>query len=539
MNGRERLLSAFTLNATDRTPWVPFVGVHAALLIGRTAGEYLRSEQLIVEGVGKAIELYRPDGIPVVFDLQLEAEALGCQLLWSDSAPPAVCSHPLSEGKALSDLDFHAGDHKRIAAVINATKELRRRHPDTALYGLITGPFTLGLHLLGTDIFLQMLETPTRVHDLMEFCSGVTLQMSDLYLDAGCDVIALVDPMTSQIDPGSFGQFIASHAHRLFDHVRRSGAKSSFFVCGYAQQNVEAMCLCGPDNISIDENIPLSFVRDVALANRVSFGGNMRLTTVLLMGSEEDVEREALDCMDMGGDSGFVLSPGCDLPMKTPVQNLMAVTNLVRDAYRQQVVRTTERHERDLRLLNMADYGQTDKVIVDVITLDSESCAPCQYMVEAVKRVAPHFEGIVEWREHPIVHIESVSFMSSLMVKNIPTICIDGKIEFVSKIPPQQDLIAAIQRRINEKLRHKIRSHRGAVLILGADEAECRSLRERVEEAARELGAHIEVSESTDPEQRAIFGVYHTPAMIVAKYRLKSQGTLPSGEVIKEWIKEL
>jgi thiol-disulfide isomerase/thioredoxin len=94
----------------------------------------------------------------------------------------------------------------------------------------------------------------------------------------------------------------------------------------------------------------------------------------------------------------------------------------------------------------MKDYGQADKVIVDIITLDSESCAPCQYMVEAVKKVAPQFEGVVEWREHAIKKMDAVTFMSSLMVKNIPTICIDGKIVFVSKIPPKGELIAAIQK---------------------------------------------------------------------------------------------
>ena len=41
----------------------------------------------------------------------------------------------------------------------------------------------------------------------------------------------------------------------------------------------------------------------------------------------------------------------------------------------------------------MRDYGQADKVIVDIITLDSEACAPCQYMVEAVKTDRPEFEG--------------------------------------------------------------------------------------------------------------------------------------------------
>jgi uroporphyrinogen decarboxylase len=189
--------------------------------------------------------------------------------------------------------------------------------------------------------------------------------------------------------------------------------------------------------------------------------------------------------------------------------------------------------------MNMKDYGQSDKVIVDIITLDSESCAPCQYMVEAVKRVAPHFEGVVEWREHPIKKMEAVSFMSSLMVKNIPTICIDGKIVFVSQIPPQNQLIDAIQKRINEKLKLKIRSKRSEVLIFGETEQECKEVTKRVKRAIAELGKTTSVSVITDKEQMASFGIRKGPAVVVVNYKLKSEGNVPSLDVIKEWIKEI
>ena len=63
--------------------------------------------------------------------------------------------------------------------------------------------------------------------------------------------------------------------------------------------------------------------------------------------------------------------------METPVANLKAVTELVHDSYKQDVVRAMEKKESTVEIFNMKDYGQSDKVIVDVITLDSESCAPC------------------------------------------------------------------------------------------------------------------------------------------------------------------
>jgi uroporphyrinogen decarboxylase len=539
MTGKERVLSAINLQKVDRTPWVPFVGVHGASLIGVSATEYLNSETHLFNGVDKAIKNYRPDGIPVVFDLQIEAELLGCELAWADHNPPAVISHPLLDGVLLDELHVPAMNKGRLPVIMNATKKIRAAHPDVALYGLITGPFTLALHLLGTDIFIKMLEDPDYMHRLLSFTSVVGKKMAIAFIEAGCDVIAVVDPMTSQIDPHSFETFVTPHVSDIFELIRKEDALGSFFVCGHAQQNIESMCKCRPDNISIDENIPLEYVKEVALKHQISFGGNMKLTVVMLMGNKNDVQTNALECMDQGGDLGFLLAPGCDLPMDTPAENILAVTELIQNPYQQDVIRALEKKESSVDLLNMKDYGQADKVIVDVITLDSESCAPCQYMVEAVKKITPHFEGIVEWREHAIKKLEAVTFMSSLMVKNIPTICIDGKIAFVSQIPPKQLLIAAIQKRINEKLKLKIKSKKGEIIVLGNNDEECLPLKYEVQRASEELGKSIEVKVISDKNQLATFGITETPAIVLAEYKLKSQGSFPSVDVIKEWIKEL
>lgn len=539
MNGLSLIKQAIRLEPVERVPWVPFVGVHGGYLIGVDAEQYLKSAPNMIAGLTKAIELYKPDGIPVSFDLQLEAEILGCKLNWAKENPPAVVTHPLSEGVLLSSLKVPTANDGRIPIVLETTRTLRTQNPEIALYGLITGPFTLALHLLGTEIFMKLFEDPEYVMEVMDFCTKVAISYSEMLLDAGCDVIAVVDPMTSQIDPASFETYVTPYVSQIFDFIRQKEKLSSFFVCGHAQQNIEAMCDCHPDNISIDENIPLDFVKEIALSKKISFGGNLKLTVVLLMGDPDDCKHDALSCLDLGGNRGFILAPGCDLPMQTPVENIQAVSELVFSQYLQDVARNLDKKESKLDILNMKDYGQSDKVIVDIITLDSESCAPCQYMVEAVKRVAPHFEGVVEWREHPIKKMEAVSFMSSLMVKNIPTICIDGKIVFVSQIPPQNLLIEAIQKRINEKLKLKIKSKRSEVLIFGETEQECKEVTKRVKRAVAELGKSTSISVVTDKAQMASFGIKKGPAVVMVNYKLKSEVNVPSLDVIKEWIKEI
>ena len=540
MTGRELIKKAMRLEKTERTPWVPFVGVHGGKLLGLDATTYLKSGDHIFNGVSKAIEKYDPDGIPMVFDPQVEAEVLGCDLMWADDNPPSVASHPLSEGSTLEELRIPTLADGRIGMIMETTRRLREAHPDVALYGLITGPFTLALHLLGTDVFIKMMEDEAYVHRVMEFGKQVGIFMAGEYIKNGCDVIALVDPMTSQISPEQFRQFVTAPAMEIFDFIRQQGALSSFFVCGYAQQNIEAMCECRPDNVSIDENIPLDYVREVALPMGVSFGGNMKLTVVLLMGTPEDCQVHALECIDQAGDKGFILAPGCDLPMDTPPENLKAVTSLVHDDYQREVIRTLmENQPEEEKLPDMSEYGQTDKVIVDIITLASESCAPCKYMVDAVKNVAPEFEGILEWREHSIKKMEAVNFMNALMVRSLPTICIDGRIAFTSKIPPRSELIQAIQNRINEKLKLKLSQKRPELLLFTTDKEEEEKLHQITSEAITELGADVDIRHITDEKIIRSYGIHKTPAVMTVSYKLKTQGRIPSVDVMREWIKEV
>lgn len=539
--GKSLVRAAFLGEKTERAPWIPFVGCHAATLLGVTADEYLKSSELICQGVQAAIDRYQPDGIPVAFDLQIEAEALGCDLNWAKDTPPAVTRHPLAGGVALHDLAVPGTDVARIPVVLEAARRLRGAHPELALYGLITGPFTLALHLLGTDIFMRMFDDPPYVGKLLEFARDVAIAMATYYLDAGCDVIAVVDPMTSQIGPDQFVEFVTPYVKPVFEAIHNRKGLSSFFVCGHAQQNVEVMCQSGPQNICVDENIPLDFVRDVCREQGVSFGGNLQLTTVLLLGKTSDAEKNAAECLAIGENRGFTLAPGCDIPFDTPPENLEVVGRLVRDPYRQETVRAMADDSQIDDVLDMSQYGRVDKIIVDIITLDSEACAPCQYMVEAVQKIAPEFDGIVEWREHKIKYRESIVFMTSLLVKNVPTICIDGQITFVSRIPPKEELIAAIQKRINAKTRDRIQQKQASLFLLGEEGEALESVRENVRRAITELGSDVTFSVVTDESEILKLGVHpsQTPAVMTAEYRVKSTRRVPETPIIKEWIKAL
>ncbi|HQO69907.1 MAG: thioredoxin family protein [Clostridia bacterium] len=450
MNNKQLVLDAIMNKQTERAPWVPFVGCHAASLLENVTAEmFFKDSDLIVEGVKKAVDLYRPDGIPVLFDLQLEAEALGCKLRYAKDNPPSVVTHPLEDGVKLEQLKIPTVNDGRFKLVMESAKRLcEELGNDIAMYGLITGPYTLALHLMGTEIFYEMIDDPDHVMEVLDFCKDVCIACADMYIDAGCDIIAVVDPMTSQISPDSFEEFVLPYAVEIFNHIRTRNRLSSLFVCGDAKKNIEVMSRCKCDNISIDENIPLEYVIDICKKSGVSVGGNIKLTVTMLFGTVQDNINDALNCMSIGGTKGYILSPGCDMPYATPVENVLAIAAVAHGEMPESIVSESAL---DGIVIELPDYKAEKKVIIDVITLDSASCAPCQYMMEAVKAACEGLSDKVAYLEHKIKDKESVVFMMKLGVSNIPTIVIDGQIKYISLVPSVKELRETILKAVELK----------------------------------------------------------------------------------------
>ncbi|MCW1306029.1 MAG: thioredoxin family protein [Candidatus Parvarchaeota archaeon] len=443
---------------TKRVPWVPFVGVHGGYLIGSSADEYLKSSDKIFEGISVAIQRYRPDGIPVAFDLQIEAEVLGCKLMWSKNSPPSVSSHPLEEGTSLDSLKMPSEKDGRIPIIMEALKRLKEKYKDIAFYGLVTGPLTLAMHLAGTDLLMNMLLDPQSVEKVISFSCNVAIKMSQYYSKNGADVIAIVDPTVSLISPQTFDQFMSDAYTKIFEFIKSQNKISASFVCGDARKVIEPICKTYPDSFHADENVPLSMLRDTTQKYGISFGGNIPLTTVLFSGNEILSQKVAAECIYESGIDRFVLAPGCDLLYDTPPQNLEAVSEVVHDVPMEKIGEyITEKASRiveeKIEPYKTPNYKTLDYVNVDVITINADTCAACKYMVEAVKSVGDKFMAIppFEWSEHRLSEKTTLSMIKTFGLKQIPSIVIDGEVAFEGIVPTHDELVKKIREAFERK----------------------------------------------------------------------------------------
>jgi uroporphyrinogen decarboxylase len=446
MNGRERITGLLRKEKVDQVPWVPFAGVHAGKLKGYTAKEVLQDKDKLVESLLEVKKIYQPDGMPVVFDLQIEAEILGCELLWADNNPPSVKSHPLADTKEIPSV-IPSKDDGRLPMILETMREMKEKvGGDTALYGLLTGPFTLASHLRGQSFFMDMAMDPEYCKNMLKYTAQIAKAMCDYFIEAGMDVISIVCPLVSQVSPKHFNAILSEPYKEVFDHIRSKKALSSFFVCGNATPNIEPMCQTNPDSISVDENVDMVKAKEITDKYDIVIGGNIPLTTVMLHGTQQDNMKYVVDLLDKLGHEKLIIAPGCDMPYDLPIESTIAIQQAVRDTDKaREIIKDYTAVEEDPIEIVLPDYKNLKKPFVEVFTLDSISCAACTYMMGAATDAKEHFGDTIDVIEYKFTEKESIARCKKMGVGKLPSMYLNGELAYSSIIPSREELFSKIK----------------------------------------------------------------------------------------------
>lgn len=448
--GKELLFDVLKGNKTNRHAWIPFSGVHSGKLLGYNAIEVLKEEEKLLKSLLEVNKLYSPDGQIVLFDLQIEAEILGCQLKYVDNCAPSVISHILTEND-LDDikLPLPKKSDGRLPLVLNVMRKLKKEIGDkTALIGLICGPFTLASHLRGVDVFMDMYDYPYKVDNLLNYCVEALKEIVLMYKEVGMDMIGVVDPLISQISPQDFEQFMSKPFSKLLEFINSNNLYSGFFVCGDATKNIELMCKTLPHAIFIDENVDIRKAKSITDKYNICIGGNLQLTVTMLHGSQNDNRKAVIDIIDnVDNKERLIIAPGCDMPFDTPIENVIAAAQSVFNY--KETKKMISGYEKSLNLddvsIELVDYSKLTKPLIEVFTLDSATCAACGYMMNAVNELYESNKQLFDVVEYKFTIKENIKRCIEIGVKNLPSLYINGKLAFSSIIPNKETLLKVIK----------------------------------------------------------------------------------------------
>lgn len=334
MNGLERVKAAIRLEKTDRTPAVPQVFGHAAVVAGTALPDYLRDGALMARCQAQALARYGYDAVFAFADLCVETEALGSTVKYYPAQYPEVIAYalsPASEPGVLGLPDPRAAG--RMPEVLKAVSALRREvGEEVAVCGGLAGPMTVATQLLGIEAALYLaIDDPGRFERLLDFTAEVAVRYGVAQVEAGAHIVMMMDPSASPavVPPAFFRELVLPRVKKVFSACRKAGAVATWLnIAGPTQGILPYYPEAGADIANFDYYVDPATAR--ALLPATCLDGNMKSLSFIYATPAEVAAEAAALCRAFADRGGFLLSSGCEIPPEAAPETIAALVAAAR-----------------------------------------------------------------------------------------------------------------------------------------------------------------------------------------------------------------
>lgn len=336
MTSKERTIAALSGKPYDRIPVNLLISDHAARVIGVSVGEYNNSARLLAKGQIAAWRRYGSDLVNTGPGLSGIPEAIGSKVAFPDNTP-YIAEFIVKEEADLDRLKIPDPEKDgRLPLFLEAGAIVVREVGDQVPVSMTTsGPFTTAANIRGTDIFLRDLhKNPGFAHRLLRFATESIVRFAERAIQVGVRP-GLADPTSSGtlISPRQFREFALPYLTETVQRITAlAGGPPSLHICGNTSKIWEDMVATGAGILSLDDMVDIGEAK-ARVGDKVALLGNVRPTTVMYLGTPDNVRDNAKECLAKAWDSpkGYILGLGCGLPIDTPPANLHALVRAARD----------------------------------------------------------------------------------------------------------------------------------------------------------------------------------------------------------------
>jgi uroporphyrinogen decarboxylase len=296
------------------------MGVPGIALTNTTLRKNLTDAPTQYSTLSALLDRFHPDGIFMFMDLTVEAEALGVPLLFPEQEAPSVRSHPLKDLAVLESLKSRWRGIGGRMPVFLKTLELLSKSNSVIVGGYTIGPLSLAGELIGvSDLAIASKLNMDLVAATLEFTTQVVMTYARAILNAGADVIAILEPTAVIFSPSQFALLCARYFMRIQDAL---GVRCILHVCGNTAPVVAEMVKTNALGLSLDSMVDFGAIKGM-IPPEMLLIGNISPVRTFLQGTRNDMENDVRNLLlAMRGSKNFVLSSGCDLPAGVPLENI-------------------------------------------------------------------------------------------------------------------------------------------------------------------------------------------------------------------------
>jgi len=346
MTDRERIEALFRREKPDRVPiWIASYG-YSMLHVGASIAEYYNNPQVSLDAQRQTCRDYGWVFMPFAGGI-IGAWEFGGEQKWPSGEfeqSPTVTRRPIENEEDAWNLKMPDVKHTgaipiRMEFSKLSSKESFDNEPFNVV--LLSGwPFTVAAELPGPEKFIKwLIKSPEVAHHLLRLSTDYQLELIKYWVDTfgTSSMLTLGGEATSanQLIPAEmFETYNMPYLQEMNQKILAMGCKHILcHICGEHNANLPYWAkvpMGDPGIISIGHEIKLEtaaeyFPNDIIL-------GNLE-PRIVQTGTPDEVYEATRKNVEDGKKlpTGYIFSVGCELPPKSPPENVMAMTKAVND----------------------------------------------------------------------------------------------------------------------------------------------------------------------------------------------------------------
>ncbi|BBO18986.1 uroporphyrinogen decarboxylases [Candidatus Brocadia pituitae] len=328
MTPKERMQAILQGKDTDRLLVSPLVLNFASRSLHLPVRSFCTNGRNMGDANIACFKRYRHDIVYIFSTTSTLAEAMGTRMYFPEDDAPQVETPFLQTREDITKLKpVEPEKDGRIPVYLEAVKRCVDAIGDEVfIVPVIGAPFTTSAALRGTETFIKELYTdPALIHAIMKITTQSVKNLIDAYVKAG-GVPVTVEPVAtgSMISERHFRTFVLPYLKEVYAHIHSYSLPGVLHICGKTKRVIPCMAESGADILSID-NIDLKEAKEL-VGDKVCLMGNVSPADGMLKGNPEIITNMVKDCVIKASDNpkGFILATGCEVPLKTPHENMVA-----------------------------------------------------------------------------------------------------------------------------------------------------------------------------------------------------------------------
>ncbi len=332
---RDCVEAALRFESTDRTPVNNFALVTAARSAGYKVDEARWNPQVSAKvAVDYALKT-ESDFVKPILDSQVPFTDLGMDVRYPEDDYGMIPGHLVEKAEDIDDLalfdPYEASTCPKFTKVmVEALEETARIIPeDLHICGLSWGPITTAGYLMGAEnMMFATLVDPDLVKKLVTKSAELVSSMETSMIESGATVMWMADPTSSEdlISPDMFDEYSKAAIKKVIDDVNAMSDVPTFVhICGNTLDTIPRLFETGADCLSFDHAVDPAKAR-VAAGKKLALMGNVDPVRLIMSGTPEEVRAHSYRIIDGAGqEGGLILAPGCETPISSPFENVLAM----------------------------------------------------------------------------------------------------------------------------------------------------------------------------------------------------------------------